>query len=167
MVPPWTQQSQRCITQWQSYVEIGNFKKKLGFFCMWSSIYICVTCMILCMISSHNNICLFIAIHTRLNMLTKKTPYSFVIGNWHNQEWLQLSSSYLANSVCHCCRAMKPNYFSAPGNLHTKFRHVTESFLRECIKPGAGGLQRTLLKCISYTFCFYIYVCLKSVYPYT
>ena len=74
MVPPWTQQSQRCITQWQSYVEIGNFKKKLGFFCMWSSIYIyiCVTCMILCMISSHNNICLFIAIHTRLNMLTKK-----------------------------------------------------------------------------------------------
>jgi hypothetical protein len=30
----------------------------------------CVTCMILCMISSHNNICLFIVIHIRLNMLT-------------------------------------------------------------------------------------------------
>lgn len=36
--------------------------------------------------------------------------------------------------MCHCCRAMKPNFFSAPAELGSKFRHSTETFLAECVK---------------------------------
>ena len=52
------------------------------------------------------------------------------------EEWLQLSTYYLCNSICHCCRARVPNYVSAPSRLHVDFRHDTQSFLEESCKDG-------------------------------
>ena len=53
-----------------------------------------------------------------------------------SQEWLQLSAYYLANQVCHACKARVPSYVTAPSRLHNEFRHTTETFLAESIKGG-------------------------------
>ena len=50
-----------------------------------------------------------------------------------------MAVGYNCNAICHQCRMLKKDMMDAPSATHERFRHTTDTFLRECLKAGPAS----------------------------
>ncbi len=94
------------------------------------------------MLPSHHATCSAAEVKESLHLLYDgvggvQAAITEIRGDWKfQQEWLNLTHYYRANSLCHCCYAKVPDYGVVPSNLHRLDRRDADTFRAECLRPG-------------------------------